>query len=171
MRSAPHIFISYTWTPSPGVDHETWKATVRSFADRLRSEGNFDVWLDQYDAFPPQGWQSWMRTQVRRATHILTVCNPAFRQRFEHGASRDVGMGVIYDGAVISRKLLEESRSARRFATVLLGSCQLEDIPTALSDLQTFQPEEQGGFDKLIQWCSTPAHVMPPPIGPRPKFV
>jgi hypothetical protein len=70
------VFISYNHD-SPG--HE---ANVLALADRLRANG-IDAVLDQYESFPPEGWELWGQRQIQAARFVLTVCTETYRRRFD----------------------------------------------------------------------------------------
>ena len=55
---------------------------VGDLADFLRRRG-IDVWLDQYATGERQDWVQWTLDQMRRAQHVIVVCSPAYRRRFE----------------------------------------------------------------------------------------
>ena len=83
----PKVFISYSHD-SP--EHE---ARVLTLANRLRDDG-IDATLDQYEAFPPQGWIQFMNQQVLDAQFVLIICTETYCRRFARKETPGTGLGA-----------------------------------------------------------------------------
>jgi hypothetical protein len=92
------VFISYSHD-SP--EHE---ANVLALADRLRADG-IDAALDQYESFPPEGWELWQQRQIQAARFVLMVCTGTYQRRFDAEEKPGNGLGAISEAGFI-RQLL-----------------------------------------------------------------
>jgi hypothetical protein len=116
-KSAPSVFISYSW------DDDAHKQWVRLMAERLVTNG-VSVALVQWDVQPGESLTFFMETQTTRCDHVLIVCTPTYASK-----SIDRTGGVGYEQQIISgqiaagierRKLIPIVRgvSSRRQTTV-----------------------------------------------------
>jgi hypothetical protein len=105
---------------------------VGDLADFLRSRG-IDAWLDQYATGERVDWVQWTLNQMRRAQHVIVVCSPAYRRRFEREGPPEDGRGVQLESRLIREEIMrDQAGSVRRFLPVLLGNGTIDDIPTLL---------------------------------------
>ena len=105
---------------------------VGDLADFLRRRG-IDAWLDQYATGERQDWVQWTLDQMRRAQHVIVVCSPAYRRRFEREGAPEEGRGVQLESRLIREEIMrDQAGSVRRFLPVLLGIATIDDIPTLL---------------------------------------
>ncbi|MGH9768194.1 MAG: toll/interleukin-1 receptor domain-containing protein [Blastocatellia bacterium] len=93
----PKVLISYSHDSHEHLDR------VLALADCLRSEG-IDCNLDQYEPAPAEGWPRWMDKQFKDAGYILVICTETYCRRFEGREEKGSGLGVKWEGAIISHR-------------------------------------------------------------------
>jgi tetratricopeptide (TPR) repeat protein len=142
--SAEHtrVFISYSHD-SP--EHE---ARVLGLADRLRSEG-VDANLDQYVAFPPEGWIRWTREQVEAARFVLVICTETYRRRAEGEEESGRGLGITFETGLISQLIYSGGGRNDKFVPVLLSEGDREQIPRVLTQYTYFPVYTDQGYEDL----------------------
>src|SRR4030095_14152388 len=91
---------------------------VGDLADFLRSRG-IDAWLDQYATGERVDWAQWALNEMRRALHVIVVCSPAYRRRFEREGPPEDGRGVQLESRLIREEIMrDQAGSVRRFLPV-----------------------------------------------------
>ncbi|MEH2288271.1 SEFIR domain-containing protein [Nostoc sp.] len=121
----PKVFISYSW------DSNEHKERILKLSTRLRDEG-VDCQIDQYVQFPSKGWLHWMEDQLEWADFVLVVCTEKYEQRFRGKEEPDKGLGVTWEGAIITAELYRDQRSNTKFIPVVFSSQDFKYIPTIL---------------------------------------
>jgi tetratricopeptide (TPR) repeat protein len=127
----PAVFISYSHD-SP--EHE---ASVLALANRLRADG-IDAVLDQFESFPPLGWDLWGQEQIQAARFVLMVCTGAYRRRFDGEEDPGKGLGAISEAWYIRQLLYNAGGVNEKFLPVLLTDADSEHIPLKLQGYHHF---------------------------------
>jgi hypothetical protein len=125
-KLVPRVFISYSH------DSESHRERVLSLAQRLRDDG-IDAVLDQYiDGTPPKGWPRWMLDEIEAADFVLLICTETYYRRFRGHEIVSKGLGVDWEGALITQAIYEQQGSMRKFVPVLFASTHSAFIPEPL---------------------------------------
>ncbi|WP_211178628.1 MULTISPECIES: SEFIR domain-containing protein [Brasilonema] len=124
-NSQPKVFISYSRESDEHNDR------ILTLSDRLRDEG-VDSQIDEYVQFPPEGWQRWMENQVEWADFVLVVCTETYNRRFRGKEEPGKGLGVTWEGAIITQQLYDAQRRNTKFIPVVFSSQDAKHIPITL---------------------------------------
>ncbi len=157
--SSPRVFISYSH------DTEAHKERVRRLADRLRNDA-VDAWLDQYETSPPEGWPRWMRNQIERAEFVLAVCTKIFGRRFEGKEVPGRGLGVQWEGKILTTSLYEAAKN-RTLIPVVFEKEDKGHIPIVLRDVTYYDLSADDGYEQLYRRLTGQPLIKAPPLGIR----
>jgi hypothetical protein len=141
------IFITYSH------DSEVHRVRVRALAHRLGGD-DFEVHLDADVPSPPQGWPRWMIHQIQRADFVVVVCTETYRRRFEGDEERGTGLGVDFEGLMITQQLFEEAQNTS-FVPVILEAEDRQHIPMVLRGATFYQLERD--YAKLQERLRNPS--------------
>jgi Tfp pilus assembly protein PilF len=154
----PKVFISYSHD-SP--DHE---AKVLALADRLRADG-LDAVLDQYESFPPEGWELWQQRQIQAARFVLMVCTATYQRRFDAEEEPGKGLGAISEAGFIRQILYDAGGVNEKFFAVLLTDADSEHIPLVLRRYQHFPLYTEHGYEELYRLLTNQPRAKKPVLG------
>ncbi|QQZ30569.1 SUMF1/EgtB/PvdO family nonheme iron enzyme [Thiothrix subterranea] len=166
MSQPIRVFISYSH------DDDAHREFVLRLANRLRTEQGIECLLDQHflPGFPPQGWTKWMRDSVRDAKHVLMVCTPKYRNRYERNLENleDTGRGVAFEGVVISQTLYEDyfHNHGLKFIPVLPSNGKRDDVPRELRDFSIYTLPD--AFQQVCDLIKGVQYNPLPPLGSPP---
>jgi tetratricopeptide (TPR) repeat protein len=177
--SHPKVFISYSW------DSEEHKNSVLDLADRLRNHG-IDCDIDQFEVYPSEGWQNWMRNQVEQSDFVIVICTEQYKKRFQGKEELGKGKGVTWEGVIINQLIYDQVSSTkfipvifsaqagiyiptelRRFTYYLLDSCNLNFDNQGYESLYrqlTNQSLKKGSLGEMVSLPPRPHHQINPPI-------
>jgi hypothetical protein len=99
--SPVRVFISYSHDSREHCDQ------VLELAQRLRRDG-IDAKLDQFEAWPAQGWPFWCARQILEAAYVLLICTEPYRNRFLGLEAFGQGRGVKWEAKIIQNILYYE---------------------------------------------------------------
>lgn len=159
----PKVFISYSHDSHAQLDR------VLALADRLRAEG-IDCNLDQYEPAPAETWPRWMEAQFRAADFILVVCTETYCRRFEGREAHGVGLGVKWEGAIITRELYRDETLNRRFIPILFAAEDVAHVPEMLRDYMRYVVSNEAEYELLYRRLTNQPRVLRPPLGQRRNF-
>ena len=160
--ASPAVFISYSHD-SP--EHE---AKVLALANRLRADG-IDAVLDQFESFPPEGWELWGQRQIQDAGFVLMVCTATYRRRFDGEEEPGKGLGATSETGLIRQLLYDAGGVNEKFFPVLLTDADSEHIPLALRRYQHFALHTQPGYENLRLLLTGQSHVRKPALPPKQR--
>ncbi len=151
----PRVMISYSH------DSEPHKENVLALADRLCKEG-IDCHLDQYEQSPPEGWPRWMDRQIEEADFVLVICSEIYADRFKGGNANSGGLGVKWEGAIITQDLYEAAHNNNKFIPVIFSQECSKFRPKVLRAVTYYNVGTDDGYDDL--YCRlTDQHPTPKP--------
>ncbi|MGE0129980.1 MAG: SUMF1/EgtB/PvdO family nonheme iron enzyme [Blastocatellales bacterium] len=159
----PKVFISYSHDSHEHLDR------VLALADRLRAEG-IDCNLDQYEPAPAEGWPRWMDKQFKDADFILVVCTETYCRRFEGREEKGKGLGVKWEGAIITDELYGNEAVNKRFIPVLFSADDAGHVPQRLQHFMRHLIAEQEGYEELYRRLTNQPRVVKPPLGKLRSF-
>ncbi len=176
---SPKVFISYSH------DSPEHRQRVLALAGRLRDEG-VDVELDQYETAPAEGWARWMERRIKVADFVLVVCTAVYRQRFageknageeNAGEENASGLGVKWEGAILTQTLYQQAAQNRRFVPVVFALGDAAHVPLPLAGATHYDLSRKAGYDRLYRRLTRQPEVVRPGLGevrprsPRPTPV
>jgi class 3 adenylate cyclase len=164
----PRVFISYSH------DSEAHKAAVRRLADRLRTEGGCDCWIDQYENDDPgMRWPDWMRREITKADKVLLIFTAEYRRRFEGDPSVAGGLGGKWEGAIVTHQIYESGGMQNKFRAILLrdqdGKHDTSCVSADIGGYTRYLPDNPDGFEALVRWLHSEKTITPPPVQVRQK--
>ena len=166
MPRAPRVFVSYS--------HETpaHRDRVLALCDRLRRDG-IDAEIDQYEAAPPEGWPRWTLRQTEESDFVLIVCTETYRRRFDGREERGRGLGVAWEGAVVTQALYDAAVVTGKFVPVLFAPEDEAHVPTVLRGMNRYNLGGEEGYEQLYRYLTdqpaTPRSALGPPLSLPPK--
>lgn len=156
---APRVFISYSH------DSDAHCERVLALAERLRRDG-IDVRLDRYESAPEEGWRRWMEKQVGEADFVLLICTEVYARRIRGEEAPGRGLGVQWEGALLTQELYEAGVQTKRLVPVILDPADAAHVPTVLRDFTRYNPSTDAGFDALYRRLTGQPEIVPKPVGP-----
>jgi formylglycine-generating enzyme required for sulfatase activity len=157
------VFISYSHDSQAHLDR------VLALADQLRAEG-IDCNLDQYEPAPAEGWPRWMDKQFKDADFILVVCTETYCRRFEGREEHGKGMGVKWEGAIITDELYSNEAVNQRFIPVLFSNGDAAHVPQRLQHYMRYLIAGPEGYEELYRRLTNQPRVIKPPLGKLRSF-
>ena len=125
---------SSRWRTHPGL-HQLQQRLGRTrdrvlaMADAL-CDGGIDVILDRYvHPAPAEGWPLWMDRNIREANFVLMVCTETYLRRVMGEEEAGKGLGVRWEGSLISNRIYNDKPSGSRFIPILLPGSEPGHIP------------------------------------------
>ena len=162
MADAPRVFLSYSHDSDEHADR------VLALADALCDRG-IDVILDRYvHPAPAEGWPRWMDRNLDEAKFVLMVCTETYRRRVMGLEEPGKGLGVRWEGNLISNRIYHDKPSGSRFIPILLPGSEPAHIPNPVQGhayyrIATFDLTDPG-FEALYR------HLTDQPATPRPDL-
>lgn len=149
------VFISY------GQDNQERVDAAVSFAQKLRNEG-VESRIDQFFTHPDKGWPKWMEEQFRWADVLLICPSPKFRESFYQEGRAN---GALFEGSLISSKLLENGVSFDKIGICLLYEGDKKYIPDILKPSTYYKIYEDSGYEKIYRWLTEQPALVPLEVG------
>jgi len=164
-QRAPRIFLSYSH------DSPEHAARVLALAFQLRRDG-VDARIDQFDAFPPEGWPQWCARQILDSDYVVLICTATYRQRFLGYEKPGAGRGVKWEGKILQNILYHDERNTR-FQPVVFSKDDERFIPESVAGmtwtLLTSFGAADPGYATLVQRFSGGRLLTPlPDLAPLP---
>ncbi len=156
------VFVSYAH------ESDTFRQQVRQLCNWLRSQGVAVVCDFDHEVRPPDtGWPTWMQHGIEDALVVLVVASPKYKARFEKRSPTDSGLGVRWEGAIITQDLYVGAQLNNKFYPVIPDGGSHDDVPKALRPWNNGHrfPSGQDAILALIRACepstSAPAPAIP----------
>ncbi|MCP4655853.1 MAG: TIR domain-containing protein, partial [bacterium] len=157
---APRVFLSYSH------DSDEHRDRVLALADRLRADG-IDAHLDQYEPAPAQGWPNWMQDQIDTADFVLVVASETYERRFRGHEEAGKGLGVRWEGAILTQELYEAGAKTTTFVPVIFGQQDAGHIPIVLRPFTWYDAGTDDGYQQLYRRLTDQPKVVRPALGKR----
>src|SRR5271165_4734955 len=148
----PNVLISYS---HDSAEHER---RVLALANELRTQGGVE------------GWISWMRDHIGRADRVLLVFTETYARRFLGKEAPGKGLGVTFEGVIISQALYESGIHNAKFRAVVFREEDEGFIPLELRRVNRYRIDAPESYQKLLRWLHDKPEVEVPPVGPKPEF-
>ena len=148
------VFISYT------QESASHNKRVLSLANDLRDLG-FDCDLDQYHV--NENWPVWMERSIEQAKHVLVVCTPVYRRRWDNQERPGVGLGAQWESLLTRQHLYMSPNKNDKFIPVVFRREHVSTIPTALAGWTRIDLWRTTGLRNLrCRLLNIPPAVKPP---------
>lgn len=123
----PRVFISYARESDAHI------AKVEALDNWLRDK-KIDIHSDfDHPHRPPrEGWQTWMSKEIRDADVVLVICSEKYLKRFNKEEEAGIGLGVTWEGAILTQELYEASLINEKFYPILPDGGAIQHIPSVL---------------------------------------
>lgn len=158
---SPKVFISYSHDSPEHLDR------VLALSNRLRSNG-VDCRIDQYEQSPEEGWPLWCERQVEESKFVLVACTETYLRRFKNQERPNMGLGVTWEGHVITQQLYNAQGKNLKFIPTLFSKEDGQFIPLILQSATRYLLD-RGYNDLLRRLVDKPAIVMPA-LGAMPEL-
>lgn len=160
MSDPIHVFISYSH------DSAAHRARVRQLVDRLRGEGVTVIFDRMFEDVPPaKGWPLWMLDEVDAAKYVLVVATETYNRRFRGHEAEGKGLGVTWEGAIISTELYEAQGKNLKFIPVLFDAEDSTHIPLPLRPTTHYNVSTDKGYDDLYYRLTGQRGYVAPDVG------
>ena len=169
----PKVFISYTHDSQDHMDH------VLDLSNSLRNNG-IDCNIDQYEISPSEGWPRWMINQIDEADFVLVVCTENYERRFTGKEEPGKGLGVKWEGAILTQKLYDDDAKNTDFIPVIFSPDDSAHIPVVLRGATHYKINTEEGYKALYRHLThQPPNIKPelgeiesmPPRERKQKFI
>jgi SEFIR domain/Effector-associated domain 7/NB-ARC domain len=157
-QKAPKVFISYSYDSEEQMDR------VLALSDRLRRDG-VDCNIDRYEQSPAQGWQRWMMEEIEKADFVLMICTPQYIRRFRGNEEDGMGMGVTWEGSIITQELYTQAGKNLKYIPILFAPRDADSIPTILRNTSKYTLDEQKGYELLYRRLTNQPYPPKPGLG------
>jgi tetratricopeptide (TPR) repeat protein len=147
------VFISYSHDSPVHVDR------VLALSNRLREEG-VDCRIDQYEQSPAEGWPQWCERQVEQSTLVLVACTETYLRRFKGEETPQIGLGVTWEGHIITQDLYDAQGSNTKFIPILFTKEDEQFVPKPLRSTSRYQLSDN--YEQLYRRL-TNQHLTPMP--------
>jgi hypothetical protein len=174
MTQPPKVFLSYSHD-SPGHADR-----VLALADRLTADG-VEVFFDQYDPSPAEGWPVWMEDRLEKADFVILVCTETYLRRVKRREELGRGRGVGWEGNILYNIIYENLNQGERLIPILFEGGDPGHIPMPLRGythhiLTRFDfsdPGYEGLYRHVTGQPPTPPPARPPikTLPPRARTV
>lgn len=154
------VFISYSH------DNAAHKQNIVDFAQALRRAG-IDAWIDEFESSPPLSWPQWMTDQIDQADYVIIVVTETYSNRFRGHERPGRGLGVRWEGAIITDHLYHATDEKVKFIPVVVRAADVSFIPPPLSltTRYTIGTEEPRQLSALLRHLTGRPAVIAEPLG------
>jgi hypothetical protein len=154
----PKVFISYSYDSEEHMDR------VLILSDRLRGDG-IDCNIDQYEQSPEKGWYRWMMEEIEKADFVLMICTPQYIRRFRGNEEDGIGMGVTWEGSIITHELYSQSGKNSKYIPILFSTQDRDSIPNILRSTSKYTLDNPKGYELLYRRLTNQHETPAPPLG------
>jgi hypothetical protein len=154
----PKVFISYSHDSPEHMNR------VLEMSNRLRGDG-IDCTIDQYEISPPEGWPRWTATQIEQADFVLVICTEQYDERFRSKGKVGLGLGVKWEGAVITQDLYDAEAHNTKFIPVVFTAPDIKYIPNVLRGATRYEINREEGYESLYRHLTNQPSVIKPRRG------
>lgn len=136
---------------------------VLALSNRLRAEG-VDCRIDQYEQSPAEGWPQWCERQVEQSTFVLVACTGTYLRRFNGDETPQIGLGVTWEGHVITQYLLYDAQGSNtKFIPILFTKEDEQFVPKPLRSATRYQLSDN--YDQLYRRLTNQPLISKPALG------
>jgi hypothetical protein len=157
-RKPAKVFISYSHDSPKHMNQ------VLALSDALRAKG-IDCHIDQYEMSPPEGWPRWMMRQIEQAGFVLVVCTETYERRFKGEEAIGKGLGVTWEGAILTQELYEAQVNNTKFIPILFSSSDSTHIPIVLRSVTRYVVTNKDGYETLYRHLTNQPYVQKSELG------
>ncbi len=138
------VFVSYSHDSREHIDR------VLDLSNRLRAEV-IDCHIDQYEESPPEGWPRWTINQFEKADFVLVVCTETYERRFRGKEQAGKGLGVKWEGAILTQELYDAEANNTKFISVVLSAQDSAHIPIVLRGTTRYDLSAEASYEAIYR--------------------
>jgi tetratricopeptide (TPR) repeat protein len=156
------VFVSYSH------DSPEHRANILDLTQELRRAG-IDAQIDQFvESSPPLSWPLWMNEQIGQSNFVLLVVTETYATRFMNREQPGRGLGVRWEGAIITSELYHASDDRVKFIPVVVRAKDSIHIPAPLRLTTWYDVGIAGNrnLEPLLRHLLNQPAVVAEPIGP-----
>jgi tetratricopeptide (TPR) repeat protein len=156
------VFISYSH------DSPEHRANILDLTQELRRAG-IDAQVDQFiESSPPLSWPLWMNEQIAQSNFVLVVVTETYATRFMNREQPGRGLGVRWEGNIITSELYYTSDDRVKFIPVVVRAKDSTHIPIPLRLTTWYDVGIAGSrnLKPLLRHLLNQPAVVAEPIGP-----
>ena len=157
-QKVPKVFISYSYDSEEQIDR------VLELSNRLRRDG-IDCNIDQYEQSPAKGWYRWMMDEIEKADFVLAICTPKYLRRFRANEENGMGMGVTWEGSIITQELYSQSGRNSKYIPVIFTQRDTVSIPKILRSTTKYNLSDANGYEVLYRYLTEQPEIVRPELG------
>ncbi|HZD68116.1 MAG TPA: TIR domain-containing protein [Actinomycetes bacterium] len=160
--TAVRAFVSYSH------DSAEHRENMADFAQQLRRAG-IDAMIDHFvESEPPLSWPLWMNQQIDSSDFVLIVVTETYTRRFMHRETPGRGLGVRWEGALITSELYQARSERVKFIPVVVNSADAIYIPPPLRLTTWYEIGTIGhrNLEPLLRHLLQQPAIVPEPLGP-----
>jgi tetratricopeptide (TPR) repeat protein len=135
---------------------------VLALSNHLRAEG-VDCRIDQYEQSPAEGWPRWCERQVEQSTFVLVACTDTYLRRFKGEETPKIGLGVTWEGHIITQDLYDAQGSNTKFIPILFSKEDEQFVPKPLRSTSRYQLSDN--YDQLYRRLTNQPLISMPTLG------
>jgi tetratricopeptide (TPR) repeat protein len=154
----PRVFISYSHDSREHMDG------VLDLSNRLRTAG-IDCHIDQYEESPPEGWPQWTLNQFEAADFVLVVCTENYERRFRGKEAMGTGLGVKWEGAIITQELYDAENRNTTFIPVFFSPEDSAYAPIVLRGATRYILSSEEDYEALYRRLTQQPLTQKPALG------
>jgi ribokinase len=106
-----------------------------------------------------------MIDQIERAEFVLVVCTEKYEQRFRGRGETGRGLGVKWEGAIITQTIYDNEAINTKFIPIAFSSQELNYIPSPLRGAPRYVVASEDGYENLYRHLTHQPSVEKPELG------
>jgi hypothetical protein len=134
------------------------------------ADENFRIGLTATAQTPTRAGSVGCGTNIGRADRVLLVFTETYARRFLGKEAPGKGLGVTFEGVIISQTLYESGIHNAKFRAVVFREEDEGFIPLELRRVNRYRVDAPEIYQKLLRWLHDKPEVEVPPVGPKPEF-
>jgi hypothetical protein len=111
-----------------------------------------------------------MRRQIHESHFTLVVCTATYERRFNNDEEIGVGLGVKFEGAVMTQTLYQRETRNERFIPVVFSAEDARHRPDLLHGATFYRVDTPEGYENLYRHLTNQPEVVKPPLGTPRKL-
>jgi hypothetical protein len=149
-------------------DSEEHRRNIADLTQGLRRQG-INAAIDQFvESDPPLSWPRWMQDQIESANYVLLIITETYARRFRGRETPGHGLGVRWEGAIITSELYYAGDDRVKFIPVVVSPVDVRLIPSPLSLTSWYVCGTPGNRDltALLRHLRGQPALLPEPLTP-----
>jgi hypothetical protein len=111
-----------------------------------------------------------MRNQVKQANRVLLVFTETYQRRFEGDEEEGKGLGVTFEGVIVTQWLYESAGRNAKCRPVVFGEEDEPFIPLELRRFNRYRIDTPENYEALLRWLHEAPRIVAPIVGQKPDL-